>query len=404
MAKPEVTEVRHPIDLDKFTQYLNKLTKDNFPSGSTIGVKLPNFSQSKFTIEQFAFGQSNPTYLLTDKDGERYVLRRKPSPNGKLVSKSAHAIEREFFLLKLIGHHNEHSSRRVPIPDTYVLCEDELIIGYVFYVMQYIDGDQIKNPALPGIPEEDHSTIWQSVMDTSTAIHLLDVEKLIVYLPKQHFPQFHSLEKLKGTSYFSRQVKSLRKVAELQLKHVEPIPDFEYLCDWMLERSPKDPPKLTLIHGDFKIDNMLFDPKTKKVKAVLDWELCTVGHPLFDLGNYLQPFQMPNAFTKALYKDRSNIGQENPELIASLKAGLIQYQKSYGASLWDPKDPKNNPIDLWIVGYVFGLLRLCVISQGIAMRSKSGNASSAQAAQMGNLYPILAGLALRAIKDDKAKL
>lgn len=405
MSKPEVSKVRSPIDVALLTKYLSSLNASSAPQDTTYGVEVPDFSKAELGIEQFTFGQLNPTYLLTDQHGNKYVLRRKPLPNAKLVSKSAHSIEREFFILKLIGHHNLlPNSKKVPIPKTFLLCEDELVIGYVFYMMQYVDGEQIKNPALPGIAAADKPIIRQSVIDTIAAIHLLDVQELSKYLPKKHFPQFHNLEKLKGSTYFQRQLKSLNAVAKMQLKHVDPIPDFDRICEWMQAKAPKDPSKLCLIHGDFKIDNILFDRKTRKVQAVLDWELCTVGHPLFDLGNYLQPFQMPVAFSQQIHKDGSNIGAENPESIRELKAFLVNYAKAYGPP-WDANEPTNNPVDKWMVGFVFGLLRLCVITQGIAMRNKQGNASSAQAHMYGLLYPILAGLAIEHIDSmEGAKL
>ncbi|KAK6453803.1 protein serine/threonine kinase activity protein [Scheffersomyces xylosifermentans] len=397
MSAPELTEVRHPIDKQNLTDYLKNVTPQS--TGTTLGVRVPDFSKlESLDIKQFKFGQSNPTYLLTDEDtGREYVLRKKPSPNKKIISKSAHAVEREFFMLRSIGLLNEdpQSKGKVPIPNVYLLCEDESIIGYVFYVMEYIKGVSIKDPGMPGIPEEDRKLYWNSIIDTISSIHLLDAEKLISNLPPAHYPQFQNLEKLKSSTYFQRQIRTLNSIANLQTKQVKPIPDFDKICDWLLKTAPRDPTKLTLIHGDCKIDNFLFDPTTKTVKGVLDWELCTIGHPLFDWANFLQPFNLPNALNTFLLK-QTDTGKENPASLDLIYSVLGRYSEKI---TWDSNDPSNNPSDLWLVGFVFGLLRLCVISQGIAMRVKQGSASSSSAAGPAKLYPILSNLALEGIEQ-----
>jgi aminoglycoside phosphotransferase (APT) family kinase protein len=399
-----VTEVRNPINVGRLESYLTHLPDTET---TTRGVIVPKFA-APFEIKQFKFGQSNPTYYLVDSHGKEFVLRRKPSPNAKLVSRSAHAIEREFFLLRGIGFLNKSQLdrlRKVPVPKVYVLCEDESIIGTVFYVMEYITGQQLRNPDMPEIKSQaDKDKYWNSIMETISAIHLMDGEKLISYLPAKHFPQFQSIEKLKSLSYFKRQVKTLSGVSAGQLKVVDPIPHFDEMCQWLLSHAPNDPAKLSLIHGDFKIDNILFDPETKTVNAVLDWELSTFGHPLFDLSNLVQPFQLPNKLNLMFFHpDPTDIGSENPDSIKTSIEKLKLYYEKYNGH-WDPKDLSNNPVDLWLVGYVFGLLRLCVISQGIALRVKKGVASSGSASGYASLYPYLASLAIKGMKEyDSAK-
>ncbi|KAI3402343.2 hypothetical protein KGF56_004913 [Candida oxycetoniae] len=400
MSAPELTEVRSPMNLDQLCTYLSNVSKQ---TGETHIGEQACIPRSLKIIKQFKFGQSNPTYYFEDESGRSFVLRRKPTQNAKLISRSAHAIEREFFILNGINVLNQDMKLKIPVPHVHLLCEDESVIGYVFYIMDYVPGMQIKNPSLPGIPQNspDRTTIWKSIIETIAAIHLLDVEKLITLLPPRLFPQFQNLPKLRESSYFSRQIKTLKGIHHKQSQHVDAIPNFDKITQWLLVKAPKDPAKLTLIHGDFKIDNVLFDPKTKKVCGVLDWELCTVGNPLFDLSNFLQPFAIPNKLNLMFfYPQKTDMGNENKSSRDFLHAQLVNYTKLVK---WDPNDPKNNPIDLWPIGHTFGLLRLCVISQGIAMRVKLGNASSAQAEGYAGMYPYLSELAMENVNLDHAE-
>lgn len=398
MSQPDITDVRNPFDTKGLEKYLSNLSNT---SQTTFGLKKPTF-KLPLTIKQFKFGQSNPTYFITDAEGFEFVLRRKPVANNKLVSKSAHAIEREFFMLRGIQVCNALNVKKVPVPDLYLLCEDEFIIGYVFYLMEYVPGRQIKNPSMPGMSESDAKLHWESIMETILAIHSLDPEILIKELPANHFPQFQPDRIATNSgSYFQRQVRTLSSVAKLQTKVVDPIPHFEGICKWLLANAPNDPSKRTLIHGDFKIDNVLFHTNEPRIVAVLDWELCTFGHPLFDLANFLQPFQLPNQLNLLLYKpDKTDMGNEKPGSLDSIYDLLAIYQSKLGYN-WNDNDSSNNAADNWNVGFVFGLLRLCVISQGIAMRVAKGSASSGDAAGYAKLYLQLPDLALNMMTYEK---
>ncbi|CUM64464.1 uncharacterized protein PRCAT00002068001 [Priceomyces carsonii] len=399
MPSPDVSEVRNPIDLEKLEKFfMDPKSYENV----TFGTSYRKF-QAPFAIKQFTFGQSNPTYYLTDAAGKSFVLRRKPLPNNKLVSRSAHAIEREFFVLNSISISNKESERTVPVPDLYLLCENESVIGYVFYVMEFIDGRQIKNPSMPGCSEAEKKMLWQSIIETIAAIHAIDPKVLLDNLPLFHFPQFapEKIEKLRSSSYFKRQVKTLSGVETQQSRVVPAIPHFSDICEWLLSTAPRDPSKLSLIHGDCKIDNFLFHPTEPKVIAVLDWELCTFGHPLFDLSNFLQPFCLPNKLNLLLFKpQKTDMGRENKNSKELVYDKLHLYEEKLGYP-WDAADKLNNPVDLWLVGCVFGLLRLCVISQGIAMRVKKGNASSGEASGYAALYPYLSSIAVEFIQEFK---
>lgn len=387
-----ITEIRSPLDSSRLSKFL---TEGKYSNKVTLGLDIPKW-KGPFTIKQFVFGQSNPTYLIIDGNGKFAVLRRKPSPNDKLVAKLAHAIEREFFLLNGINHLNEKSPRKVPIPQPYLLCEDESVIGYVFYVMEFIDGAQIKSPEMPGLEQAQKDRLWNAIMETISAIHSLDVEELLHYLPETHFPRSNS-----SSSYFERQVRTLKGVSDRQSKVVDEIPSFDKICQYILKHGPSDPEKKTLIHGDCKIDNLLFDKSFTKVVAVLDWELSTFGHPLFDLANFLTPFQLPSELIQLMSgSSKSKIGKDHPESLAMITSSLKLYYDKLGHP-WDKNDPSNNPIDTWNVGFVFGLTRLSVISQGIAMRIQKGSASSANAAGFAMMYPYLANLVMEEINESK---
>lgn len=397
---PDVTEIRSPLDVEKLTEFLT-----NIPTSVTTGTPIPSLT-APFNVKQFSFGQSNPTYLVRDASGTNLVLRRKPTANAKLVSKSAHAIEREFFVLEGISKCNSkvEPSRRVPVPDVYLLCEDESVLGAVFYVMEFVDGRPITRPEF--IPQENEREYWEAILTTIAAIHSVNCDELVKQLPAKHFPQFQpdKLAKSKGgPTYFQRQIKTLTAVAGLQAKTVDPIPDFNKISGWTLSQAPKDPDSLTLVHGDCKIDNFMFHPTEPRVIAVLDWELCTFGHPLFDLANFLQPYILPQQLNRFLLQPtKTDLGIEDPKSAEKVNEVLTLYQDRLGHP-WQKDDLSNNPIHLWRLGAVFGLLRLCVISQGVAMRVANKTASSAKAAAIAGLYKPLSELAVDLI-DRKTKL
>lgn len=395
---PEFSEIRNPINKQNLEQYLT-----NIPESAIIGLRIPKFSVP-LTIKQFTFGQSNPTYFVVDSLGAKYVLRRKPTANSKLISKSAHAIEREFFILKGIAEFNEEAAleKKVPVPEVFFLCEDESVLGAVFYMMEYVEGRTLKEPEMLEIPKEKQHAYWKAIMTTISAIHSVDCSKLIKNLPAKHFPQFQPkvLAKLeiKGT-YFQRQLKTLSAVENSQAKLVDTIPNFKEITDWVLKHSPKDPGNMTLIHGDCKIDNFLFHESKPQVVAVLDWELCTIGHPIFDLANFLQPYILPKSLNQIILP-HTTIGIEDPASAPFVQKVLELYEKLLGQEWRNGEAAANNPRDLWMLGSVFGILRLCVISQGVAMRVKRGTASSASATTIGELYKGLSLLALKIIERD----
>lgn len=376
-TEQDIGPVRSPIDIASLNALFSLQSQPNDVHMGNSCAWSP--LAPPLTIKQFKFGQSNPTYLLTDSTGKKAVLRKKPSANSKLISKTAHAIEREFHMLDAIGK----TGANVPIALPYFLCEDENHIGTVFYVMEFVKGRIFHDPSLECVKDpKEKELIWKSIVETATAIHSIPSDRLFDALPEKHFRKPKS-DAPGSLGYFARQVKSLSKIQELQAKTVNPIPHFEAISKWLLQNAPQDPPVSSIIHGDFKVDNLVLHPTEPRIIAVLDWELCTNGHPLFDLSNLLQPFMMPRDMNLIFSKFPID---QNEKLVSN----VLENYKAVSNPTWDP-------MKLWTAGTVFGLYRVGVICQGIAQRVVMGVASSAEAQKTATLYPIVGEFAFSLI-------
>ncbi|KAF9411559.1 hypothetical protein BGZ94_001295 [Podila epigama] len=230
-------------------------------------------------VSQFKLGQSNPTYLLTDANDKRYVLRKKPA--GALLSSTAHAVEREFRILKALGEHTD-----VPVPKVYTLCEDSTVIGTPFYVMEFLQGRIFSDITLKKLPFEERRLCWLSAIDTLAKLHKVDHVAI----------GLESYGKAKG--FYSRQISSLSKVSAAQAAAkdtegnvVGPIPGMVELAEWFKHNEVED--STSIVHGDYKMDNLVFHPTEPRVIGILDWELSTIGHPYSDLANLLNPYYIP---------------------------------------------------------------------------------------------------------------
>lgn len=357
---------------------------ENRWSQSNINIVLP------LTARQFAHGQSNPTYLVTDAHGFRFVLRRKPSSNSQLFSKTAHAIEREFFMLNGISQvnaTNKDHHRDVPVSEVYLLCEDESYIGAVFYLMEFVQGRIFHDASLSGIPEGAKMAYYQDAVRVASNIHSIPSPSLFKKLPPSHFKTSKNLAQ--ESSYFHRQVKSLSKVHASQCKTVAPIPHFTELSRYLLDHAPQDPNPLSpnLIHGDFKMDNLIYHPTKPHVIAVLDWELTTNGHPIFDLSNLLQPWVFPSQMNRTF----SNFPIDPSPLF--IQKMLDEYKHIHEPESWDPSK-------VWKQGTVFALYRVAVILHGIAARVERGVASSTEAKKVARLFPEVGEFAFKVMNDD----
>ena len=324
-----------------------------------LGAHIPGF-QGPLQSSKFKGGQSNPTYLLEAASG-RYVLRRKPL--GTLLG-SAHAVDREFRVLKAL-----HGSG-VPVAHPLHLCTDDTIIGSMFYVMSYIDGRVFWDPSLPELQPEQRTALYEVLLQTLAAIHAVDVDKagLIDYG--------------KPGNYFARQLD--RWSRQYRDSETQGIPAMEALITQLPPRCPEDDGSIALVHGDFRIDNLMFTPDGGKVLAVVDWELSTLGHPLADLGYLCMALRLPRnpALPGLAGMDRAALG------IPDEAAMLARYADLTGRSI---------PAD-WPFVLAFSFFRLAAIAQGVTKRAQQGNASSEQAQQAGQMVQMLADLGLRELQ------
>ncbi|GAA5827977.1 hypothetical protein JCM5353_002856 [Sporobolomyces roseus] len=375
-ADQEYGPIRTPLDVPKLRAYVE---------GKVKGFQLQE------PVYQFSFGQSNPTYLLNASNGKRYVVRTRPP--GPLLSKTAHAIDREYRILEALGKEGT-----VPVPKVYHLCKDESVIGRQWYLMEYLQGRKFEDVRMPEIEtKEEREQLWFSIIKTLAALHSLDPQKI-------GLGDFGST-----AAFYPRQIRSLSKVSIAQSSVVskktsEPvgdIPGIRFLLEWyssnlpgMGKSSPQDGGKLEarIIHGDFKADNMIFHPTEPRVIGILDWELSTLGHPYSDLANLLQPFYVPQqpdnssmAYLKGL-RDLSIRQLPIPDDRTLLKLwcqelGEVDYAKEIeGNKAWE--------------GCIsFAFFRLAVITQGIAARFANGNASSAKAGEYAKIFPRIGELA-----------
>ncbi len=295
------------------------------------------------TVEEFKGGQSNPTYLLTADSG-RYVLRRKPP--GKLL-KSAHAVDREFRVISALY------GAGFPVPRPYVLCEDDEIVGTSFYVMEFVDGRIFWSLDLPGLEPDERSAIYDNVNATMAQLHNADYKAL-------------GLEDFGAPgNYFERQIS--RWTRQYRASETSTVEAMDRLIDWLPENLPADD-SASIVHGDYRLDNMVLHPTEPRVIAVLDWELSTIGHPLADFTYHLMAWQMPE------------IGIGSVGLADKPLAQLgIPPADAYTAMYCERTGRDDIPDMNFCAAYNF--FRLAAILQGIAGRVRDGTAASAHASQ-----------------------
>jgi len=330
-----------PIDIDALQTWLTR---------HVAGFKGP------LQIAQFKGGQSNPTYQLTTPDA-RYVLRAKPGPASKLLP-SAHAVEREFTVMRAL------QGSAVPVPRMLALCEDEAVIGRVFFVMEFIDGRVLWDPSLPGLPAEQHAPIYDEMNRVLAALHTVDWAAC-------GLASFG-----KPGNYLERQI--ARWTRQYQASVTEPIPEMDWLATWLPAHMPPSARADTsaIVHGDFRLDNMVFHPTEPRVLAVLDWELCTLGHPLADFNYHCLAWHTPAGPGRGLEGlDLDALG------IPALDAYIARYCERTGQStaLATPDALRAD----WDFYLAYSLFRLAAIAQGIAKRVEAGTAASAQAKAAG---------------------
>ena len=317
--------------------------------------------------DKFEGGQSNPTFKITTPSGA-YVLRRQPP--GKLL-KSAHAVDREFRVMAAL------KDTDVPVPRVLHLCEDRDVIGSMFYVMEFCEGRILWGASLPEVGEGEagnatRAAMYQEMNRVLAALHSVDLDAVGL------------TDYGKPGNYFERQLG--RWTQQYEASKLQDIPAMDELIAWLQANQPEDDGQVSLVHGDYRLDNMMWHPSEPKVIAVLDWELSTLGHPLADLAYQCMGMRMPQRGAKMAGLqgvDRKALG------IPTEKEYVDQYCQRRGI----------DRIDNWEFYLAFSFFRLAAICQGVAKRAVDGNASSKEAAQVGALVEPLALMAVQIIKE-----
>ncbi|RMH52654.1 MAG: phosphotransferase family protein [Alphaproteobacteria bacterium] len=326
-----------------------------------LAAHIPGF-RGPVTAEKTPVGQSNPTFVLTAPSG-RYVLRRKPP--GQLL-KSAHAVDREFRVISALA------DSEVPVPRALALCEDEGVIGAMFYVMAHVPGRTFLDPRLPGLSPDARAAAYDDMNRCLAALHSVDVARagLSDFGPPG--------------SYFARQV--ARWAKQYRASQTEEIPEMDRVIAWLEANLPGDDDETTLVHGDWRIDNLRYAPDAPRVAAVLDWELSTLGHPLADLGYQLMQWRMPPGEPGRGLEgvDRAALG------IPSDEAYVEAYARRRGLT--------ELPDMTYCLAFAF--FRMAAILQGVKKRALDGNASNPEAGlRLGSFVPEFARRAARVIES-----
>jgi len=317
-----------------------------------LQAALPGFA-GPLQVEQFKGGQSNPTYKLVTPS-RSYVMRTKPGPAAKLLP-SAHAIEREFRVMRAL-----HGSA-VPVPEMLLLCEDESVIGRAFYLMEFIPGRVLWEQSLPGFEPAERSRLYDEMNRVIAALHQVDVAAAGL------------ADYGKPGNYFERQIARWGK--QYQASITQPIDAMDALMQWLpahMPASARDESQVSVVHGDFRLDNLVFHPSEPRVLAVLDWELSTLGHPLADFSYHCMSWHIPPGAFR---------GIGGLDLAALGIPGEADYVRRY-CERTGRADPQAVMAD-WNFYMAYNLFRMAGILQGIAKRVEDGTASSAQARQAG---------------------
>ncbi len=340
---------------------LDVKTIDEAALAAWLETNLAGF-EGPLKARKFGDGQSNPTYLIEAASGA-YVLRRKPP--GVLL-KSAHAVDREFRVQKALA------GSGVPVADMYVLCEDDSVIGTAFYVMQRVEGRIFWNPALPDVSREDRAKIYDEMNRALAALTSLDPAK--VGLSDFGRPG----------SYFERQFK--RWTDQYRASETGAVPAMDELIDWLARNVPADDGRISIVHGDYRLDNMIFHPTEPRLLAVLDWELSTLGHPFADISYQCMQWRTANSsiFSGLGGLDRTALGIPTED----------EYVAAFCKRIGLPEIPN------WDFYIAFNFFRLAAIIQGVKKRALDGNGSNPERGlAMGEMVPVLAEAGLATARN-----
>ncbi|WP_170324908.1 phosphotransferase family protein [Ruegeria arenilitoris] len=333
---------------------------DHVAVDAYLSAHLPGY-QGPLEATKFAVGQSNPTFLLQTPE-KAYVLRRKPP--GVLL-KSAHAVDREFRVQAALANSS------VPVPRMYFLCQDDSVIGSDFYVMEHLDGRIFLDPTMKGESKETRTAVLTEMNRVLAALHMVDIEAvgLSDYGPPGN--------------YFERQI--ARWIKQYRASETSDIPEMNALIEALEHAVPEDDGQRTLVHGDYRIDNLMFEKQGTRCIGVLDWELSTIGHPYADLAAVIMQWRMPPGT-----EGRGLAGIDRDDLgLPSDEAFIEQYCQRRGLS----------GIDNFGFYLAFNFFRMAGILQGVYKRAQDGNASDPKRALvLGSYVPMFAQHGLAALK------
>ncbi len=317
------------------------------------------------SIQQFDGGQSNPTYVLRTPD-HSYVLRRRPPG---ILLESAHAVHREFRVMSALF------GAGFPVPEPLAMCFDEDVLGSQFYVMRYVPGRVFCDCTMPDLSRDERASVFDSVNSTLARLHSFD--PAAIGLADYGRPG----------NYFARQI--TRWTRQYEAARTVDIPEMEKLMEWLPAAVPADDGRASVLHGDFSFHNLLIDPATGRVAAVIDWELSTLGHPLGDLTYHLMEWYRPEQVDP-----RGTL--RNSDLEAMGIPTLDEYVASYA------ERTGSGPIAVLPFFRAFNLFRVAAILQGVARRAMDGNAASSDATDVGSRVQPLAVAAWREAQDAGA--
>ncbi|MCU0805786.1 MAG: phosphotransferase [Burkholderiales bacterium] len=337
---------RHRFDVARLEAYL--------------AGRIPGF-RGPLSVEQFKGGQSNPTYLL-GAAGKRYVMRAKPGPAAKLLP-SAHAVDREYLVMTALA------KAGIPVPRTFVLCEDETVTGRAFFVMDFVEGRILWEQSLPGMANAERAAIYDEMNRVIAALHSVD------------YAAIGLADYGKPGNYFARQIGRWTK--QYQMSETEKIEAMDNLIAWLPQNIPPGD-ETSIVHGDYRLDNLIFHPTEPRILAILDWELSTLGHPLADFSYHCMSWHIPpGTFRGIAGVDIAALG------IPSESEYVAAYCRRTG----------RDSIPHWDFYIAYNMFRLAGILQGIMKRALEGTASSQQALDAGSRTRPMAEMGWKVVQE-----